>query len=75
MLAGLGVNAGYVADGHTGLNHFQLHADASYHPFIQTEFYSYIGYNAAINRDVVNYSGDDSLADFFWGGIGFIYVF
>ena len=75
MSAGLGVNAGYVAEGHTGLNHFQLRANASYHPIIKTEFYSYLGYNAAINRDVVNYSGDESLRDFFWGGIGFIYLF
>lgn len=75
MRAGFGVNAGYVSDGHTGLNHFVLRANASYHPMIRTEFYSYVGYNAAINRDAVNYSGDETLGDFFWGGVGFIYLF
>ncbi|MBT8119400.1 MAG: hypothetical protein KJN89_06740 [Gammaproteobacteria bacterium] len=75
MLAALGTNAGYVADGHTGLNHFQLRVNASYHPIIKAEFYSYLGYNVAINRDVVNYSDDETLSDFFWGGLGFIYLF
>lgn len=73
--AGLGVNAGYVADGHTGLNHFQLRANLSYLPVIQLELYAYTGYNAAINRDAVRYSGDELLGDFFWGGVGFVYVF
>lgn len=73
--AALGVNAGYVADGHTGLNHFQLRANASYLPVIQVELYAYIGYNAAINRDAIRYTGDETLGDFFWGGVGFAYVF
>lgn len=33
----LGVNAGYVTDGHDGLNHFQLHANIAYHPLSQME--------------------------------------
>ncbi len=73
--AGLGMNAGYVADGHAGLNHFQLRVNASYHPVIQVEFYAYTGYNAAINRDAIRYTGDELLGDFFWGGVGFVYVF
>lgn len=72
---GLGVNAGYVADGHTGLNHMQLLANASYHPFIQAEFYAYTGYNVAIDRDAVRYASDELLGDFFWGGAGFVYLF
>jgi len=73
--AGLGVNAGYVSDGHTGFNHFQLRANASYLPVIQVELYAYTGYNAAINRDAIRYTGDELLGDFFWGGVGFVYVF
>jgi hypothetical protein len=73
--AGLGVNAGYVSDGHTGLNNFQLRANVSYLPVIQVELYAYTGYSAAINRDAVRYAGDELLGDFFWGGVGFVYVF
>jgi len=73
--AGLGVNAGYVTDGHTGLNHFQLRANASYHPIKQTEFYGYVGSNVAIERDADKYTADQLLDDFLWAGIGFIYLF
>lgn len=73
--AGLGVNAGYVADGHTGLNNFQLRANASYLPVVQVELYSYLGYTAAIDRDATRYAGDELLGDFFWAGVGFVYVF
>lgn len=73
--AGLGVNAGYVNDGHTGLNHLELRANASYLPVLQVELYAYTGYNAAINRDAIQYAGDELLGDFFWGGVGIAYVF
>lgn len=73
--AGLGVNAGYVSDGHTGLNHFQLRTNMSYLPVIQVELYAYAAYTAAINRDAIQYTGDELLGDFFWGGVGFVYVF
>ena len=73
--AGLGVNAGYVSEGHTGFNHFLLRANVSYLPVVQVELYAYTGYNAAINRDAIRYTGDELLGDFFWGGVGFVYVF
>ena len=73
--AGLGVNAGYVSDGHTGLNHLQLRANASYLPVLQVELYAYAAYTAAINRDAIRYAGDELLGDFFWGGVGIVYVF
>lgn len=71
----LGVNAEYVPDGHNGFNHFQLRANASYHPGRQIELYAYSGYNLAINRDVINYADDESLSDFLWSGIGLTYLF
>lgn len=71
----LGVNAGYVPDGHNGLNHFALRANASYLPAAQTELYAYVGYNVAINQDSVQYAGDELLGDFFRGGVGFSYHF
>ncbi len=71
----LGVNAEYVPDGHNGLNHFQLRANASYYPDDNVELYAYTGYSLAINRDAVKYAGDELLGDFFWGGIGLSYLF
>ncbi len=55
----LGVNANYVPDGHNGLNHFQLRTYASFLPATQIELYANVGYNVAINRDSVQYAGDE----------------
>lgn len=71
----IGANAEYIPDGHNGLNHFQIRADVSYLPVLQMEFYGYAGYNQAINRDAVQYAGDELLDNFFWGGLGLIYLF
>ncbi len=71
----LGLNAGYVSDGHKGLNHMQLRVNVAYQPSTQAEFYAYTGYNMALNRDAEKYSGDELLDDFFWGGVGFTYLF
>ena len=71
----LGANAGYISDGHTGLNHSQLKISMSYEPASRIDIFSYIGYNLPINRDTVNYEGDESLRNFFWGGIGMVYNF
>ncbi len=67
----LGTNAGYVSDGHHGLNNFQLRANITYEPTTKMELYAYGGYNIAINRDETRYTGDVLLDDFFWGGVGF----
>jgi hypothetical protein len=75
LQAMLGVNAEYIPDGHNGLNHFQLRAHASYLAEKQTELYAFVGYNVAINRDSVQYAGDELLGDFFWGGVGISYIF
>lgn len=71
----LGINSEYVSDGHNGLNHFQLRAQASYHSGRQIELYTFAGYNLAINREPEKYAGDGQLKDFFWGGIGLTYLF
>jgi hypothetical protein len=67
----LGTNAGYVSDGHHGLNNVQLRANITYEPALRMELYAYGGYNIAINRDETRYTGDVLLDDFFWGGAGF----
>ena len=71
----LGVNGEYIANGHNGLNHFQLRANAAYHALKQMEIYAYAGYNKAIHRDISRYIDDASLDDFFWSGIGMAYRF
>jgi len=72
---GLGFNAGYVVDGHRGLNHGQLRANFSSRIMKKMDAYAYIGYNLAINRDAQRYTGDELLRDFFWGGVGTSYRF
>jgi len=71
----VGVNAGYITDGHKGLNHFQLTTNIAYQPDAHMEFYAYAGYNLAINRDINQYAGDELLDDFLWTGLGFTYRF
>lgn len=71
----IGINAGYVSDGHDGLNHFQILANVTYHPIARAEMHAYIAYNKAIDEDSMRYSGDELLDDFVWGGIGLTYSF
>lgn len=71
----LGANAGYVSDGHDGLNHFQVRSTIAYHSLKQMEIYAYAGYNRAIDRDATRYAGDELLDNFFLGGIGITYRF
>ena len=71
----LGANDGYVIDGHDGLNHFQLRANIEYEPVKNVQLYSLVGYTRAINRDAYNYAEDETLGNFVWAGIGFIYLF
>ena len=71
----LGVNSGYVTDGHKGLNHFQLTTNIAYQADTNMELYAYAGYNLAIDRDTSQYAGDQLLDDFLWTGLGFTYRF
>lgn len=71
----VGINAGYVPDGHNGLNHAQLRANATFQPLHNMDIYAYAGYNKPINRDENRYPGDALLRDFFWGGAGMTYRF
>ena len=71
----LGFNSGYIIDGHNGINFGQLLASASYQVNNKMELYAYTNYNKAINQDSIRYAGDESLRDFFWGGIGLSYRF
>ena len=75
VLGSMGANADYIPDGHNGLNHVQLRVNAAYQLVMQIELHCYAGYNQAINRDAIKYAGDESLGDFFWGGVGLTYLF
>ena len=69
----LGLNDGYIADGHDGLNHIQFRGRLAYHPHSQIEIITYIGYNIAIDSTPDRYVGDLTLHDFLWGGVGVVY--
>jgi hypothetical protein len=71
----LGVNEGYVAEGHDGLNNFQLRLNLAYYPISRIEIVPYVAYNFAIDSEPERHIDDATLRDFFWGGIGVIYHF
>jgi hypothetical protein len=71
----LGCNAGYISDGHHGLNHFQLKAEISYFFMKDSELTAFTAYNIPINSDAARYTGDTSLSRLFWSGIGISYYF
>ncbi|MFC1761670.1 hypothetical protein ACFL6U_06280 [Planctomycetota bacterium] len=68
----LGINNGYIVDGHNGLNHTQLRVGLTLYPVSRLEIRSYAAYNFAINRNPERFTEDLSLRDFLWGGIGII---
>jgi len=49
--------------------------NATHNPTVRIELFSYVAYNLAINRDTVDYAGDETLKNFFWGDIGLLYHF
>jgi len=70
-----GFNFGYVSDGHDGINNAQVRVNLWYTIIKEMDVYAYTGYNLAINRDYIRYTGDELLRDVFWGGLGFSYRF
>jgi len=68
----LGINSGYIADGHDGANNLQLLVEASYKISRRLELTMFAGYSWAIDADPGRFAGDETLDDFFWGGAGFI---
>jgi len=71
----LGVNEGYVPNGHNGLNHLQLRLNMAWYPVACIEIVPYVAYNLAIDSEPVRFADDITLHDFFWGGIGVVYHF
>ena len=72
---GLGFNAGYVSDGHNGINNLKLTANVSYQVIKQLEVYAYTSYTMAINKNAERFVGDQTLKNVFWSGIGLSYLY
>ncbi|MGI9243665.1 MAG: hypothetical protein ACR2RV_22910 [Verrucomicrobiales bacterium] len=66
----VGFNDGYIPDGHDGGNNVILGLDASWKMTRHLGVNTFASYNWAIDRDAARYPGDESLGDFFWGGVG-----
>lgn len=71
----VGFNAGYVADGHDGVNHAQLRASISYQLMEHMEVYAIAVHSVAIDEDAGRYTGDEFLRDESWGSAGLSYRF
>lgn len=67
--AALGWNAGYVADGHDGANHFALSVEASVPLKDGLDLAATVAYTWAIDSDPGRYPGDEALEDFRHTGI------
>ncbi len=70
----IGINQGYIIDGHTGVDHALLRIGLAFHPWEQLELVAYISHSHAINEDPQN-AGDSSLRNYNMGGVGLTYRF
>lgn len=75
MRGTLGVNEGYVPNGHKGLNHVQLRLNLAFYPVSGIEILPYMACNFAIDSEPERFADDLTLRDSFWGGIGIAYHF
>ncbi|MBB1380308.1 hypothetical protein [Pseudoalteromonas sp. SR43-2] len=73
--SGVGFNAGYVSDGHNGVNNVKFTANLSYQLFNQLALYTYSSYSIAVNKDEKRFAGDETLRNIFWGGVGLSYQY
>lgn len=73
--ASVGFNAGYIAQGHNGINHVQFTSQLSYKLIEQLHVYAHSNYSVAINKDAVKYIDDQLLTDVLWAGIGMSYTY
>jgi len=70
----MGVNQGYIPDGHDGANHFALRVGAEYAITQSLAITAHAGYSWALDKDS-NLSGDDQLIDFLHGGVNLQWSF
>lgn len=65
----LGLNDGYIADGHDGLNHLALGVESTYELSERISLGAYLSGNVAIDSDVARYADDALLRDFVYTGV------
>jgi hypothetical protein len=66
----LGINQGYVVDGHDGANHALFGVEASMDLTATLSLILYGAYSIAIDKDADRYPDDAALDDILYGGIG-----
>ncbi len=66
----LGINEGYIAEGHDGCNNLKLLVEASYEINRHLELTMFAAYSWAIDSEPERFADDGTLYDFFWGGAG-----
>ena len=69
-----GLNSGYVSDGHDGANHLALRLAARHAITDSVSVVAHTAYSWALGKDA-DAPGDDTLVDFFHGGIGLEWTF
>ncbi len=70
-----GINNGFIANGHDGLNYVELLLQAEYELQGQFSLLGLVGYNFAIDSDPVEHPDDELLRDFFRGSVSVQFEF
>jgi len=70
----LGINQGYVSDGHDGVNHIAVQVGLDYAIERAMSLTVYAAQSWALDRDST-LAGDEQLIDFFYGGVGLQWAF
>lgn len=70
-----GINSGYISDGHNGANNLEVGLAAEIPLSSRWSLLGHVSYNFEINSDPGQYAGDESLNNFFHGGVSLRYSF
>lgn len=71
----LGINSGYISDGHNGANNLEMGLAAEIPLRDRLSLVVHGSYNFEINSDPGQYAGDESLNNFFHGGVSLRHSF
>lgn len=72
---GVGLNEGYIAEGHDGVNNVTLGLHAYFRLTESIALFAHVAQNWAINSDPAVFADDASLYDSFHGGVGVAFSF
>jgi hypothetical protein len=70
-----GLNSGYITDGHDGANNLELGLAGEIPLGKNWSLVGHVSYNFEINSDPAKYAGDESLNNFFHGGVALMFSF